>query len=125
MPRSTSIDLSKAIKLKGVVFGPGPRRVKWVTIALQTITSKHRVLQQITIHIPFHFSLARTAAELGGPTEMKFEQWLELDRLLVQFWESRSIRPRLIPTTKRGAVDQIGHLLPEITNRGIADIFEQ
>jgi hypothetical protein len=47
-----SIDLSKATKLKDVVFQPRSREVEWVTMALQTITSKHRDLRQISIHMP-------------------------------------------------------------------------
>ena len=55
-------------------------------------------------------------------------QWLDLDRLLVQLWESRFIRPTVITITlggeQRGVGNCIGCLLPEITTRGIIDLAE-
>ena len=56
--------------------------------------------------------------------EANFEQWLNLDRLLVQFWESRSIRPKVVCAKLREGRDWAGCLLPEITGRGIIDLFE-
>jgi hypothetical protein len=56
-------------------------------MALQTVESKN--LQQITIHYP---------TILTGTIEEAVHQaqeWQELDRLLVQFWTSRSIRPKI------------------------------
>jgi hypothetical protein len=55
---------------------------------------------------------------------VKFEQWLDLDRLLVQLWESRSIRPNLVPVEKPDAGDQMRYLLPEITGRVVIDLVE-
>ena len=58
-----------------------------------------------------------------------YGQWLDLDRLLVQFWESRSIRPRVIwamaEREREVMRDSIGQLLPEITERGIIDLVER
>ena len=118
-----SFDLSKATKLKDVVFRPGPWGVKRATTALQTITPEHRHLWQIAIHIPYYWTLAMLLAKVDGPTvEVRFERWLDLDRVLIQFWESRSIRPNLIPVAKPDAGDQIRYLLPEIMERGAIDL---
>jgi hypothetical protein len=51
-------------------------------------------------------------------------QWLDIDRLLVQLWESRSIRPKVMCTAKKDMGDRIGSLLPEVTERGIIDLAE-
>ena len=59
--------------------------------------------------------------------EANFKQWLNLDRLLVQVWESRSIRPKVIFTEQEGMSDMrdcMGCLLPEITKRGIIDLVD-
>ena len=57
-----------------------------------------------------------------------WEEWLDLDRLLVQFWESSSIRPKVVVMVQiPGAWNarySVGYerLLPEITERGIIDL---
>jgi len=55
------------------------------------------------------------------------ERWSELDRLLVQSWESRSIRPRFIQTNSVQEMQRVevylGSLLPEVTKRGIIDLM--
>lgn len=57
---------------------------------------------------------------LGGSF---YRGWLDLDRLLVQFWESHSIRPRVESTTleerEQGTKYCIRYLLPEITRREV------
>ena len=118
-----SVDLSKAIKLKDVVFQPGLERVEWVIKALQTITPEHRDLLQLTIDIPLNLTVAGFVAngeEAVG--EQAHGQWLDLDRLLVQFWESRSIRPKVVYTMGFGMRDFVESLLPEITKRGVANV---
>ena len=54
---------------------------------------------------------------------------MDLDRLLVEFWELRSIRPKITNGStprndeKKGfMIDCVGCLLPEITKRGIIDL---
>jgi hypothetical protein len=96
--------------------------VKWVTMALQTITPKHRDLRQITICLPHSFTFA---VDLGNVREAigeeDFEQWLDLDRLLVELWELRSIRPKVLAQGMSGLV---GCLFPEITKGGIIGLVE-
>jgi hypothetical protein len=57
-----SIDLSKATKLKDVVFQPKSWSVEWITTALRTITPKHRDLRQISIHDPCSVPLPALAS---------------------------------------------------------------
>ena len=120
-PGIASIDLSKATKLKEVVFGLDSWSVKWITTALQTITPEHQDIRQILIHIPYHLFFYTS---IGQVTRMaSSEGWLDLDRLLVQSWESRSIQPTAICATRREAEYNtrfcVTHLLPEITRRGM------
>ena len=60
-------------------------------MALQTVQSKN--LQQITIN-PYDIFASRIGKEAR-------QELQELDRLLVQFWTSHSIRPR-VSSTGRG-----------------------
>jgi len=52
---------------------------------------------------------------------------LDLDRLLVEFWESRSIRPRLgclrLEEERERVEYCIRCLFPETMERGIVDLF--
>jgi len=63
----------------------------------------------------------------GTIGEAVYELWSDLDHLLVQFWESRSIRPRIgcfrVRGVKRNMDYCVGCLLPEITKRGIVDLI--
>ena len=97
-------------------------------MALQTITSEHRDIQQISIHVSHITPLDRINANTRQTTgESAYGQWLDLDRLLVRFWELRSIRPRVIYVVvsedeEKEAIDCMSFLLPEITKRGIIDL---
>ena len=65
-------------------------------MALQTVTSKHRDLWRISIHVPYDYTLNSPGANVRqGLEEVMYGQWLDLDRLLVQFWKSRSIRRKI------------------------------
>jgi hypothetical protein len=119
--RSAPIDLSKATKLKDVAFRPGLQRVEWVIRALRTITPEHRDLRQITIRMPW-YPLAGVLANVRQTVgDTHYGLWLDLDRLLVQLWESRSIRPMII-RMKRCTEESVGCFLPEITKRKIIDL---
>jgi hypothetical protein len=121
--RPASIDLSKAKKLKDIAFQLNWWAVEWVITALQTITLKHQDLRQITIEVSHFLSLFRIYADIRPAIgETIFGQWVELDRLLVKFWESRSILPRVVYTMGQDMGDCIGILLPEVTKRGIIDL---
>ena len=124
--RSGSIDLSNATRLKHVAFRPDPWTAEWTATALRTITPEHRDLRQITIHIPDYLITA------GGATktieEPICEQWLDLDHLLAQLWESHSIRPKVVCVVKANdrvyMIYCVGRLLQEITGRRIINLVE-
>jgi hypothetical protein len=87
-------------------------------MALQTVRSKN--LQQITIN-PYGIFASR----IGGKVR---QEWQELDRLLLQFWTSHSIRPRINYKTGRVGDDDLGvlapSLLPELTRKGAVDLIK-
>ena len=124
--RRSSIDLSKAIKLQDVVFRHYPGVVEWVITALRTITPKHRDLRQISICIPHYLTcpgiLANVSRHIG---EADYGLWLDLDRFLVQFSESCSIRPEVVCPTERGVEVNIESLFPEVSKRGMIDLVEE
>jgi len=100
--------------------------IEWVTIVLQTITPKHRDFRQISISM-FYLSIfvllgAETA--IREVEEQTIEQWLELDRLLVQLWEPYSIPPKILCCAGETAHDLIGRLLPETTGGGTVNLFD-
>jgi len=134
---NTSLDFSSALKLNEVVFGVGILSAVWMTLALKTITPAHRDFHDITIHVSEYLpsianptSLRETLGELFY--ESFYGQWMDLDQLLVQFWESRGIRPKvgcIVP--KKGKVAMFEHtecllpeILPEITKRGIVELVD-
>ena len=87
-------------------------------MALQTVESKN--LRRITIR--FYAITTQEPVEETVPQE-----WLDLDRLLVRFWTSHSIRPRLMYGSDEGQKDIENHtrcLLPELTRRGLVDLVE-
>ena len=127
---NSSVDLSTATKLRDLVLRPGSLSVAWVIMALQTITSEHRELRHISIQVPYDFTFINADADvLQTVGEAISRQWFGLDRLLVQLWESRSIRPRVILAMKlwEGKIDTkycVGCLLPEVTKEGIVDLVQ-
>ena len=118
---SVSFNLSKATKLGEAVFRLGSLGAEWITTILKTITPKHRDLQHISIYMPRYlppidtdFHVRRTVGE------ETYRQWLDLDRLLLQFWESRSIRPKVERDTRY----YIECLLPAVAGGGMVDMVE-
>lgn len=114
-----------------MVFRYESKNIDWITMTLQTITSEHRDFRQITIFLPCLLTLFNVV--VGGPPSTYLDdamarQWLELDCLLLQFWETRSIRPRVLCPRLggewRNTETLIGCLLQGITQRGIIDLFE-
>jgi len=91
--------------------------VQWITKTLQTVDSKN--FQSITI------CPENNVPETVG--EATHQEWNDLDRLLVQFWTSHSIRPQVTYVTDRGGKDfrvDAPSLLPGLTRRGLVDIVE-
>jgi len=90
--------------------------VQWITMTLQTLNSKN--LQSITIEP--HNATPETVEE-GA-----YQEWQDLDRSLVQFWTSHSIRPRFVYVPRWGKgkdlVADVPILLPELTRRGLVDL---
>jgi len=115
-----SLDLSKASKLKYLVFllRLAEPTVQWITTALQTVESKS--LQRISI---------RTHDDVPEKIGEEFHQeWQDLDRQLVQFWTTHSIRPRIAYVPRKGEEDMRDHaprLLPELTKRGLVDLVRE
>jgi len=117
MPGPLSLDLSKATKLKYLVFVRMEPSVQWITTALQTVKSKN--IQDITIY-PFG-ALPETIEEAD------YQEWRDLDRLLVQFGASHSIRPRIMYVVGMRGKDMrnyVSSLLPELTRRGLVNLAE-
>ena len=107
----------------------------WVTRALETISSKHRDLKHIFIHIPSSWSALTNedrndierAIEEAEPG-MRSVGWSGLDRFLVQFSESYTIRVTAVyppPEPKYGTremEDWARYLFPESTGKGIVNL---
>ena len=101
-------------------------------MALRTVTPDHRHFQQISLYVPrLRSRYTKNAAyDRYGVGESCYRQWLELDHLLVQLWESHSIRLtvsyRASPGKEGEVTDsRVHNLLPEVTNRGIADFVRR
>ena len=81
-------DLSELTKLKNAWFSHyrTTQKVQWITATLNTAKSTN--LQEITIQSPYDFVT---------PTDESVNtSWLDLDRLLIQWFTSRSIRPEIM-----------------------------
>ena len=103
-------------------------------MTLNTITSNHRDLQQVSIRLAP--DLACITPEYYAIVEQRIEnaipgaRWLDLDRLLVNLWESRATRIKVMYhqpelTRAKAMKDWAMHLLPELTKRGIVDLVEE
>jgi len=115
--------------LKDLVFRVESQGVDWINTTLRTIAPEHRDFRQITIYLPYDAALSGAGANVRQSVgEYVFGQWSELDHLLVQLWESRSIRPRTLYLAPGGTgkdiIECVGCLLPEVTRRGIIDLAE-
>ena len=124
-PLSARINLVKATKLKDAAFmcRTDPR---WILTTLQTITPNHK-LQQVSLGMTSGVSLGHTdpAGIRHAIGESAFQEWLELDRLLVQLSESHSIHVKAFyfgypGAAGRGERGRMNILLPEVMARGIA-----
>lgn len=130
---SASIDLSKAMKLKDLGFQSEKPSAQWITTVLKTITPDHQNLQQISFRVPPLFYSPDPTIHRADPVNVKhaygetsYNQWLDLDHLLAQLWESHSIRPKVTYFRHRGGTGRccVGGFLPEVTRRDIADLVK-
>ena len=108
-------DLSRTTKLRCIRFHCESPGIEWVASTLETVTSEHQDFQQISVVINSVF-LTDANPSMG---------WPDLDRVLVQFWESRSIRTKFLNKCREEAADSITRLLPESRTRGIIDLVEK
>jgi len=91
--------------------------VQWITTTLQTTETE--TIRGIIIY-PFD-SLPETIEEAVC------QEWRDLDRLLVEFGTSRSIRPQVAYVAREGGMDRrdrVSSLLPELTRRGLIYLVE-
>ena len=71
-----------------------------------------------------------TALSIRPPVtteEAVYEEWKDLDQLLLQFVASHSIRPMIAYVTEEGGMFlrlNVQDLLPELTKRGSVDLVE-
>jgi len=89
-------------------------------MALRTITSEHKDLQQISIYLPFR----STSIGIRGPDRQR----MDLGRLLVKLWESHAIRTKVMYSAaeeeKKHVCEYLGGLFPEAMERGIIELVE-
>ena len=74
---------------------------------------------------PNRTNSASVRLAIGGAIH---EQWLELDRLLVQLWRLHSIRTMALYYPGKGGNDQnssVYGLLPEMARGGVADLVRR
>ena len=101
------------------MFRCGGPDVQWIATTLHTVEPKN--LQQISIALPGPALISHTTLETVQ------REWVDLDCLLVQFWTSHSLRPKVMyEPTKRGRDlrNHVARLLPELTRRGVIDLVE-
>jgi len=118
-PGATGIDLSKAVKLRDVVFRCTGLHAEWITKTLNTVKSEN--LHSLSLKFP------RSGIE-DPVWEVAHREWLDLDRLLVQFWDSHKLRSKVIYATEKGekdAKDEVAKFFPELTRRGIVDVLNK
>lgn len=126
---SYTIDLSKAKKLKDVAFRCRTLNCGWIIRTLKTIVFEQQGLQQISIRIP---RVANPSYDHSIAQQIKSMEpgvgWLDLDRLLVQFWELGSIHLRVVcPQIRRGTMGAVGLVacfMPELANMGILNLVD-
>ena len=118
---STLFNLSKATKLRGAVFRPGSLSVEWIITILQTITPEHQDLRHVSIYLPRHLPSTYAGVHIRRSVgEEIYWQWLDLDHLLVKFWGSHLIRPKVEQNTRY----YIERLLPLVTSLGVIELVE-
>jgi len=83
-------------------------------MALQTIKSKN--FERVTIRLDGN--------TMNMITERVRQQWQDLDRLLVQFLVSHSIRTEVMYSGSAGISNYAPIMLPELTRRELVNLVE-
>ena len=121
------IDLSKATKLKDMEFGFQYLSIAWVASTLKTITSRHRDLQGVSIRGCDLSDSTGTGWQANAAAEEDDtrEQWMDLERTLVQLWESHAVRAKVeyYSKTREESCELMEKLLPEATKRGVVELL--
>ena len=121
---AASIDFSKATKLKSVVLRVQENSVLWVTGALKTITSGHRDLREVAIHIVFIISAFvddPVNARRTVTGDQTYALWMGLDRLLVRLSELGAVRVKVryrLRGRNKEMREYVESLLPEVAGGG-------
>lgn len=115
----TSLDLSKAKKLKNIEFLCKEPDVTWITAALRTMEFNN--LQSISLVLFPH-------SDLGASVSALFHQgWVALDQLLVQLWTLHSVRLKFMCEWMNRGWNPKGdaeRLFSESMGRQIIDLVE-
>jgi hypothetical protein len=94
--------------------------IRWITATLRTVELKS--LQSISLEIPHYVVLGALGLEVDR------RGWLDLDRLLVQFWTLTTLRLELLCEVRGGEgkpEDNFSRLLPESTESGIVNLIKR
>jgi len=127
-----TINLAEATNLKEVAFicVIGITGCRWIITALETITSRHRDLRQISISF-LHDSDYTTDLELIQRSEAANPgmRWSDLDDILIQLLESHSVHPKIMCSrsniTTQTVEDLARYLFPETAKRWGLEPFEE
>ena len=88
------MDLSKAIKLREVVFRFESWSVERVTVARQAITPGYQDLREISISTAYYQAIFDIGADLRETTgKLICGYWSNLDSILVRFAQKSYARP--------------------------------
>ena len=120
------IDLSKATKLKELKLHFQDLAVAWIASTLKTITSKHMDLREVLITGQALFSStdwSTNAAAVGDSTRT---QWVDLERIIIQLWESHSVRTKVkyYSMRREESNELMRDLLPEATRKGVVELVD-
>ena len=120
------IDLSKASKLKDITLHFQYLSVAWIASMLKTITSGHIKLQEVSIGgeaLPDSGGWPANAADVDDDTR---EQWEDLERTLIQLWESHAIctKVKYYSMRREESRELMEDLLPEARERGIVELVD-
>ena len=95
--------------------------VSWVTMALKTIPTDHRGLQEVIIDASIPpVPIDELISSLRQTGKESYRHWMDLDHVLVQLMESRAVHVKVTyysDVTEEGSTHVL-ELLPGTTKRG-------